>query len=148
MTEAEKFRTERLVARSWQIEDLPLAMELWGDPAVTALIDSRGKLTKALVLGAAAAIALIALATAFSETGGEKQDPARVPRPVMPGSVRAETRRNAAWALNARTVGGRRPKPMAPPPAAGIDAVDRYRRLCQDNRIAQNRGRRVGWRDG
>ena len=45
----EKFRTERLVARSWQIEDLPLAMELWGDPAVTALIDSRGKLTDAQV---------------------------------------------------------------------------------------------------
>jgi [ribosomal protein S5]-alanine N-acetyltransferase len=45
----ERFRTERLVARSWQIEDLPLAMELWGDPAVTALIDSRGKLTKAQV---------------------------------------------------------------------------------------------------
>jgi hypothetical protein len=44
MTETEKFRTERLVARSGQIEDLPLAMELWGDPAVTALIDSRGKL--------------------------------------------------------------------------------------------------------
>jgi hypothetical protein len=41
MTESEKFRTERLVARPWQIEDLPLAMELWGDPAVTALIDSR-----------------------------------------------------------------------------------------------------------
>jgi hypothetical protein len=40
----EKFRTGRLAARSWQIEDLPLAMELWGDPAVTALIDSRGKL--------------------------------------------------------------------------------------------------------
>ena len=37
MTETEKFRTERLVARSWQIEDLLLAMELWGDPAVTAL---------------------------------------------------------------------------------------------------------------
>jgi hypothetical protein len=37
MTETEKFRTERLGARSWQIEDLPLAMELWGDPAVTAL---------------------------------------------------------------------------------------------------------------
>ena len=37
----EKFRTGRLAARSWQIEDLPLAMELWGDPAVTALIDSR-----------------------------------------------------------------------------------------------------------
>ena len=45
----EKFRTERLLARSWQIEDLPLAMELWGDPAVTALIDSRGKLTEAQV---------------------------------------------------------------------------------------------------
>jgi RimJ/RimL family protein N-acetyltransferase len=41
----EKFRTERLVARSWRIEDLPLALELWGDPAVTALIDARGKLT-------------------------------------------------------------------------------------------------------
>ena len=37
----EKFRTGRLVARSWQIGDLPLAMELWGDPAVTALIDAR-----------------------------------------------------------------------------------------------------------
>src|SRR5712672_3167893 len=49
MTETEKFRTERLAARSWQIEDLPLAMELWGDPAVTALIDSRGKLTKVQV---------------------------------------------------------------------------------------------------
>jgi ribosomal-protein-alanine N-acetyltransferase len=49
MTDTEKFRTERLVARSWQIEDLPLAMELWGDPAVTALIDSRGKLTEAQV---------------------------------------------------------------------------------------------------
>ena len=31
------------------MEDLPLAMELWGDPAVTALIDSRGKLTNAQV---------------------------------------------------------------------------------------------------
>jgi hypothetical protein len=47
--EVEKFRTRRLVARSWQIEDLPLAMELWGDPAVTALIDARGKLTEAEV---------------------------------------------------------------------------------------------------
>jgi RimJ/RimL family protein N-acetyltransferase len=45
----EKFRTGRLVARSWRIEDLPLAMELWGDPAVTALIDSRGKLTEVQV---------------------------------------------------------------------------------------------------
>src|SRR5205823_13030869 len=49
MTETEKFRTERLVARPWQIEDLPLARELWGDLAVTALIDSRGKLTNAQV---------------------------------------------------------------------------------------------------
>ena len=49
MTETEKFRTERLVARPWQIEDLPLAMELWGDPVVTALIDSRSKLTNAQV---------------------------------------------------------------------------------------------------
>src|SRR5260370_4740084 len=45
----EKFRTGRLAARSWEIEDLPLAMELWSDPAVTALIDSRGKLTEAQV---------------------------------------------------------------------------------------------------
>ena len=45
----ERFKTGRLVARSWQIADLPLAMELWGDPAVTALIDSRGKLTEAQV---------------------------------------------------------------------------------------------------
>jgi alkanesulfonate monooxygenase SsuD/methylene tetrahydromethanopterin reductase-like flavin-dependent oxidoreductase (luciferase family) len=37
------------VARSWQIDDLPLTMELWGDPAVTALIDSRGKLTEVLI---------------------------------------------------------------------------------------------------
>ena len=49
MTETEKFRTERLVARSWQIEDLPFAIELWGDPAVTELIDSPGRLTKAQV---------------------------------------------------------------------------------------------------
>jgi RimJ/RimL family protein N-acetyltransferase len=45
----EKFRTERLVARSWRIEDLPLALELWGDPAVTALIDARGRLSEAQV---------------------------------------------------------------------------------------------------
>ena len=45
----EKFRTKRLVARSWRAEDLPFAMELWGDPAVTALIDARGKLSEAQV---------------------------------------------------------------------------------------------------
>ena len=49
MTDTERFTTERLVARSWQIEDLPLAMELWSDPAVTALIDSRGRLSDAQV---------------------------------------------------------------------------------------------------
>src|ERR1700756_5792789 len=49
VTGSEKFRTARLVARPWQVEDLPFAMELWGDPAVTALIDSRGKLTDAEV---------------------------------------------------------------------------------------------------
>jgi RimJ/RimL family protein N-acetyltransferase len=38
------FTTGRLLARSWQIEDLPFAIELWGDPAVTALIDSRRQL--------------------------------------------------------------------------------------------------------
>ena len=32
MRETEKFRTERLVVRPWQIDDLPLAMELWGIP--------------------------------------------------------------------------------------------------------------------
>src|ERR1700745_2856569 len=44
-----KFTTARLVARSWQMGDLLFAMELWGDPVVTALIDSRGKLTEAQV---------------------------------------------------------------------------------------------------
>lgn len=46
VTSTEKFRTKRLVARSWRREDLHSAMELWGDPAVTALIDSRGKLSE------------------------------------------------------------------------------------------------------
>jgi [ribosomal protein S5]-alanine N-acetyltransferase len=45
VSEAEKFRTARLVARSWQADDLPFAMELWGDPAVMALIDARRRLT-------------------------------------------------------------------------------------------------------
>ena len=51
MTDTERFRTEQLVARSWQIKDLPLAIEVWGDPAVTALIDSRGKPSNAQVEG-------------------------------------------------------------------------------------------------
>ena len=45
MSETEKFKTARLVARSWRADDLPFAIELWGDPAVTALIDARGELT-------------------------------------------------------------------------------------------------------
>jgi [ribosomal protein S5]-alanine N-acetyltransferase len=46
VSDAEKFTTARLAARSWRAGDLPLAMELWGDPAVTALIDARGQLTE------------------------------------------------------------------------------------------------------
>ena len=46
MTDSEKFSTARLSARSWRTGDLPHAIELWGDPAVTALIDRRGKLTE------------------------------------------------------------------------------------------------------
>jgi RimJ/RimL family protein N-acetyltransferase len=45
MTRTVKFATARLVARSWRADDLPFAMELWGDPAVMALIDARGQLT-------------------------------------------------------------------------------------------------------
>lgn len=37
-------RTERLAFRSWRPGDLPLAIGLWGDPAVTALIEARGAL--------------------------------------------------------------------------------------------------------
>jgi len=36
VSETEKFRTARLVAYSWRADDLPFAMELWGDPAVMA----------------------------------------------------------------------------------------------------------------
>ena len=45
MSDTEKFATARLAARSWRAEDLPFAIELWGDPAVIALIDARGRLT-------------------------------------------------------------------------------------------------------
>lgn len=38
--------TERLGFRTWSSEDLDLAMGLWGDPAVTALIDARGRLSE------------------------------------------------------------------------------------------------------
>jgi RimJ/RimL family protein N-acetyltransferase len=40
------FQTERLYARSWKASDLPFAIELWGDPEVTLLIDRRGQLSK------------------------------------------------------------------------------------------------------
>jgi RimJ/RimL family protein N-acetyltransferase len=37
--------TERLSFRTWSADDLPLALALWGDPEVTALIDARGRLS-------------------------------------------------------------------------------------------------------
>lgn len=46
MPGAEKFRTARLVARSWTADDLPFAQELWGTPEVMALIDVRGGLSR------------------------------------------------------------------------------------------------------
>lgn len=42
-------RSERLGFRSWTEEDLDLAIGLWGDPAVTRLIDRRGPLSEAQV---------------------------------------------------------------------------------------------------
>jgi RimJ/RimL family protein N-acetyltransferase len=38
-------RSARLGFRVWGAEDLDLALGLWGDPLVTGLIDSRGKLS-------------------------------------------------------------------------------------------------------
>jgi RimJ/RimL family protein N-acetyltransferase/predicted enzyme related to lactoylglutathione lyase len=39
-------RSDRLTFRWWTADDLDLAMELWGDPRVTALIDARGALAR------------------------------------------------------------------------------------------------------
>lgn len=39
-------RSARLGFREWAPEDLGLARALWGDPAVTALIDARGRLSE------------------------------------------------------------------------------------------------------
>src|SRR5436853_6041481 len=39
----------RLTFRTWRAGDLDLAMTLWGDPEVTALIDARGALDRAQV---------------------------------------------------------------------------------------------------
>lgn len=47
--EEDVFQTERLRARAWCEADLALAMELWGDPAVMALMDTRGALSQELV---------------------------------------------------------------------------------------------------
>lgn len=38
-------RSARLGFREWSLEDRGLARALWGDPAVTALIDARGRLS-------------------------------------------------------------------------------------------------------
>src|SRR5262245_42339410 len=38
--------SERIGFRTWAVEDLPLAMGLWGDPEVTKLIDARGQLSE------------------------------------------------------------------------------------------------------
>ena len=39
-------RTERLGFRCWCENDFPLALQLWGDPTVTRLIDARGQLSE------------------------------------------------------------------------------------------------------
>jgi RimJ/RimL family protein N-acetyltransferase len=41
--------SERAGFRAWTADDLPLALALWGDPAVTRLIDARGRLDAAQV---------------------------------------------------------------------------------------------------
>jgi RimJ/RimL family protein N-acetyltransferase len=46
MTHDPIFKTDRLFARGWSEQDLDLAMKLWGDPQVTALIDSRPSLNR------------------------------------------------------------------------------------------------------
>jgi RimJ/RimL family protein N-acetyltransferase len=44
-------RTPRLGFRRWREDDLPLALNLWGDYEVTKLIDARGKLSDDQVRG-------------------------------------------------------------------------------------------------
>jgi hypothetical protein len=41
--------TERLGLRCWSADDLSLAMNLWGDPKIMAMIDVRGQLSSAEV---------------------------------------------------------------------------------------------------
>ena len=38
------------MARKWELSDLPLALELWGDPDVTQLIVSQGKMNRDQVI--------------------------------------------------------------------------------------------------
>ncbi len=50
MTSDSQFpESERLAFRAWRDDDMALAMALWGDPRVTALIDSRGVLDRSTV---------------------------------------------------------------------------------------------------
>ncbi|WP_147819614.1 GNAT family N-acetyltransferase [Salidesulfovibrio onnuriiensis] len=42
-------KSERMGFRCWGMEDLDLAVSLWGDPEVTRFIDARGELRKDLV---------------------------------------------------------------------------------------------------
>jgi RimJ/RimL family protein N-acetyltransferase len=46
MTNTYFLTTERLGVRCWSLEDMPLALMLWGDPKVTQFIDSRGQFTE------------------------------------------------------------------------------------------------------
>jgi RimJ/RimL family protein N-acetyltransferase len=41
--------TERTGLRCWTADDLPLALELWGDPQVMQFVDARGQLSEAEV---------------------------------------------------------------------------------------------------
>ncbi len=41
--------SQRLGFRHWSVDDLELAVGLWGDPEVTRFVDARGRLTKAAV---------------------------------------------------------------------------------------------------
>jgi [ribosomal protein S5]-alanine N-acetyltransferase len=45
-TDSYFLRSKRLGFRAWTVEDLPLALGLWGDPEVTRLIDARGRLSE------------------------------------------------------------------------------------------------------
>ena len=46
MSRAYFLTSARLGFRCWSGEDLPLALDLWGDPEVTRLIDARGRLSR------------------------------------------------------------------------------------------------------